>query len=216
MLEDETMAEAVADAAGHSCDTCRWSGARPTPLGPRERLSVLSALPAGARVPSGRCPDCGGLVHPRQVANLTLMAAPAGELSEPGDEGDPWDLLIQQLGETLVIYLQHPDGHGFEALLDIQGSKPTLTLLPWDGALGLEELEPLASIKIGSDHVALRSARQAMGSAIACSAEGLRASLPLSRTQWSDLIDWHAEAALLRRSAQPASCPASRQDRGAA
>lgn len=186
--------------SSHSCETCRWSGARPLPMQARERGAVLSALKPGQRVPSGRCPRCGGLTVPGPLAELDLIANPDGGEGIPAGspEGTPWDLRVDRLGEALILHLQHPDGHGFECVVEVHGDKPTLSLVPWTDPLGLEEAEPLASLKVGADHVALRSARDDLASAVVCDGDGMHATLPLSRTQWANLIRWSRERATTR------------------
>lgn len=184
----------------HHCGACRWRGPAPMPLVGSERLAVLEALPPGARVPSGRCPSCGGLTAPATLLIEELFpATPGGDgIPDPDPSAAPWDVRVERAGEALAIYLVHPEGPGFELIVEVHGDKPTLAILPWSDALGIDEAEPLASVKIGHDHVALRNARQDSASAVVCAPDSIHPSLPLSRQQWSRLGCWLLERMLQR------------------
>ena len=185
----------------HNCQSCPWSGAAPVKMSAAERGAVLASLAPGDRVPSGRCPQCHGPTVPGPLAETDMAPDPV----DPDDGALlPWTARVDRIGDMLVTQIQHPDGHGVEYALDIQGGKPTLYILPWNDPVGLEEIDPFVTLKAGRDHISLRHSGQKISRAVVCTPNTIQTSVPLSHTQWDQLTRWDDTPEMVANAQAPA------------
>jgi len=170
------------------CSRCGWHGEDHIAFSRSERLEILEHLEPGDIVPSGVCPDCGGVVHPNTILIEPLNSIET-YLDEDVDHTSQWQTTVSRVGGSYVLHFVHPGGYGAEIIAEISGERPSLQISTFNSEEELNEAEPIAFAKVGEDHVVITNNSDAFPTSVIVTEDNMRSKI-LGMNEWSELKDW--------------------------